>query len=197
MENIVLTPAQEAKAFAERNGFEIKPNARRYRITRKDSDVTIAEVGGYPAALNAMRTQLSADGLRAVLMDHGIDMGNVGAADSQCVESGADAAVIDEDGTVHIPNRVVPYEENKESAIKQIADSAAQYFEEADEATRDRIRQRAANMRQKMTHVVMWRFGNSVFYSLQYPSYASALKAVRQLMPNKRMRPSYVEIRTI
>lgn len=58
------SPAERAKEFAADNGFIIEPVGRRYRITRNNMhNVTIAEVGGYPAALNAMKTQVRADEL--------------------------------------------------------------------------------------------------------------------------------------
>lgn len=53
-----MTPAQEAKEFAAAHGFAILPNGRRYDIwTDYEGDEHqnhIAQVGGYPAALNAM-----------------------------------------------------------------------------------------------------------------------------------------------
>lgn len=58
------SPAERAKEFAADNGFEIVTVGRRYRITRNNMhNVTITEVGGYPAALNAMKTQVRADEL--------------------------------------------------------------------------------------------------------------------------------------
>jgi hypothetical protein len=50
----MTTPSQEAKDFAAANGFTITPNGRRYNVFH-NVDGGVIEVGGYPAALNAMR----------------------------------------------------------------------------------------------------------------------------------------------
>jgi hypothetical protein len=53
----MTTPAEAAKTYAHDHGFTITPEGRRYRITRTvQPSVTVGEVGGYPAALNLMRT---------------------------------------------------------------------------------------------------------------------------------------------
>lgn len=55
----IMTPSKEAKDFAAANGFMIKPVERRYHVMRAGMPlVFVAEVGGYPAALNAMRKWL-------------------------------------------------------------------------------------------------------------------------------------------
>lgn len=59
----LLTPSQEARRYADENGFMIVAVGRRYEIIDKKSIVgnrVIAEVGGYPAALNAMRKVVDA-----------------------------------------------------------------------------------------------------------------------------------------
>ncbi|AAT37751.1 gp57 [Burkholderia phage BcepB1A] len=48
-----MTPAQEAKEYASKHGLTITTNDRRYTIMYGWR--VIAEVGGYPAALNAMK----------------------------------------------------------------------------------------------------------------------------------------------
>lgn len=53
-----MTPAQEAKEFAAAHGFVISQCDRRYEIVHVAHDEAInevANVGGYPAALNAMK----------------------------------------------------------------------------------------------------------------------------------------------
>lgn len=54
-----MTPAQEAKEYAARHGFSIGNvvGAKRYFVYRTGGGTSdaIAEVGGYPAALNAMK----------------------------------------------------------------------------------------------------------------------------------------------
>lgn len=49
-----MTPSQEAKEYAAANGFSIEPVGRRYEIWH-DNDGFVINIGGYPAALNAMR----------------------------------------------------------------------------------------------------------------------------------------------
>ena len=55
--NETLTPAAAAKAYAEQHGFDILPADRRYDVwCGAEADAKhIANVGGYPAALNAMK----------------------------------------------------------------------------------------------------------------------------------------------
>jgi hypothetical protein len=53
-----MTPSEQAKEFARSNGFGIEPVGRRYSITRGIE--VVAEVGGYPAAINAMRKWIDA-----------------------------------------------------------------------------------------------------------------------------------------
>lgn len=56
-----MTPSQQAKEFARANGFSIEPVGRRYTVRRTMSPQclhVVGEVGGYPAALNAMRKWL-------------------------------------------------------------------------------------------------------------------------------------------
>jgi len=48
-----MTPAQEAKAYAEQNGFTIVPNGRRYTVMHPEAPAF--ERGGYPAVLSEMR----------------------------------------------------------------------------------------------------------------------------------------------
>jgi hypothetical protein len=57
LDQVMTTPAQLAKEFAAAHGFSIVPRGRRYAIVKRrhNSIVEIAEVGGYPAALNAMK----------------------------------------------------------------------------------------------------------------------------------------------
>lgn len=52
-----MTPAQEAKEYAAANGFTIRPDRRRYIVEHSDSQYEgyVADVGGYQAALNAMK----------------------------------------------------------------------------------------------------------------------------------------------
>lgn len=54
-----MTPAQEAKEYAAAHGFEIVPTDRRYTITYVHPETFniefVRNVGGYPAALNAMK----------------------------------------------------------------------------------------------------------------------------------------------
>lgn len=56
-----MTPAQEAKEYAAANGFTIRLSGRRYIIEHSDSQYEgyVADVGGYPAALNAMQKFVS------------------------------------------------------------------------------------------------------------------------------------------
>lgn len=55
----MTTPSQLAKEFAAQHGFMIKPVERRYHVMRAGMPLTfVADVGGYPAALNAMRKWL-------------------------------------------------------------------------------------------------------------------------------------------
>jgi len=58
----MTTPAQEAKDFAAANGFTISPLDRRYVVSYPAAqfDTFVANVGGYPAALNAMRKHMDA-----------------------------------------------------------------------------------------------------------------------------------------
>jgi len=58
----MTTPAQEAKDFAAANGFTISPLDRRYVVSYPAAqfDTFVANVGGYPAALNAMRKYMDA-----------------------------------------------------------------------------------------------------------------------------------------
>ena len=58
----MTTPAQEAKDFAAANGFTISPLDRRYVVSYPAAqfDTFVANVGGYPAALNTMRKYMDA-----------------------------------------------------------------------------------------------------------------------------------------
>jgi hypothetical protein len=65
-----MTPAQQAKEFAVANGFTIvSDDKRRYNVLFDGS--LIANVGGYPAALNAMRKHLETSAHADVVSDDG------------------------------------------------------------------------------------------------------------------------------
>lgn len=56
-----MTPSQQAKDFARDNGFTIEPNGRRYDVwfaPEGEPRNHVAQVGGYPAALNAMKAHI-------------------------------------------------------------------------------------------------------------------------------------------
>ncbi len=55
-----LTPAVLAKNYADAHGMVIIKVERRYQIQTKDALELIDEVGGYPAALNAMKRHVEA-----------------------------------------------------------------------------------------------------------------------------------------
>ena len=50
-----MTPAQEAKEYADTHGFNIQPIGRRFDIYRIVDGAHVGNVGGYPASLNAMK----------------------------------------------------------------------------------------------------------------------------------------------
>lgn len=52
------SPAERAKEFAADNGFEIVTVGRRYDVRIRGGVALVANVGGYTAALNAMRAHL-------------------------------------------------------------------------------------------------------------------------------------------
>jgi hypothetical protein len=72
----------------------------------------------------------------------------------------------------------------------KVAPSIA-YGSRLDEMARLPVRKRRAP---RHTHSVEWRYKGGKIHSQPYPSHAEALKAVRQMMCNKRMRPDYVNI---
>lgn len=47
-----MTPSQEAKEYAEKHGFTIVPEGRKYRVFQ--GQTLISTVSGYPAALHCM-----------------------------------------------------------------------------------------------------------------------------------------------
>jgi hypothetical protein len=69
------TPAELAKEFAAANGISIRSEGRRYVLT--DESVVMgkefAEVGGYPAALNAMRKYVETRDAVPISTGHGLD----------------------------------------------------------------------------------------------------------------------------
>jgi hypothetical protein len=58
-----MTPAELAREFAEKHGFTIEPVGRRYKLYRDVDEHgepnVFADVGGYPAALNAMKRYMA------------------------------------------------------------------------------------------------------------------------------------------
>lgn len=75
-----MTPAQEAKDYAAQHGFTIITLGRRYIINHQESpyDTFVAEVGGYPAALNAMKRYVQEQAESAAL-EQARATGKVGA----------------------------------------------------------------------------------------------------------------------
>lgn len=53
-----MTPAQEAKAFAAKNGFHITVDGKRYALTTI-AGINLAEVSSYASALRAMTAYLA------------------------------------------------------------------------------------------------------------------------------------------
>lgn len=96
-----MTPSQAAHKYAGDNGFKIVSNGRRYIISYPAAqfDTFVAEVGGYPAALNAMRKYFEALMTSAcaeqVEMCAALDIGEPGGDKTvynipdECVASGA------------------------------------------------------------------------------------------------------------
>lgn len=75
-----MTPAQEAKDYAAQHGFTIITLGRRYIINHQESpyDTFVAEVGGYPAALNAMKRYVQQQ-TESSALEQARETGNVGA----------------------------------------------------------------------------------------------------------------------
>lgn len=78
-----MTPAQEAKEYAELHGYKIVPNGRRYDVFTdyEGDDVQnhVANVGSYLVALNAMKRhddELIAEAEPPVLIDSNAPHGN-------------------------------------------------------------------------------------------------------------------------
>lgn len=187
-----MTPAQEAKEYATANGFTIEPVGRRYRIARAMiPTVTIAEVGGYPAALNAMKTQVSADD--ALKTDESIawfERIEGSTIDELCA---GDTLILPEpnEGPIATANDLTVYH-----------NAVAPNFNDFDSAAQERIRKAAKVIRKQrsliMTHQVVMHFSSGT-HELAYPSYPAAIKGVRQVLSGmqKRYHPSFVTIQRI
>jgi hypothetical protein len=73
----MTTPSQLAKDFAAQHGFTITPEGRRYVLSHKGNragvpDLWATDVGGYRAALNAMKARI--EDLRVANEAHAVDM---------------------------------------------------------------------------------------------------------------------------
>jgi hypothetical protein len=85
----MTTPSQRAKEFATQHGFKITPNGRRYDV--EHGNELVANVGGYEAALNAMKARLES-GLQVsqdAAFNNPRDAAMMPAIPDECAASGA------------------------------------------------------------------------------------------------------------
>ena len=227
-----LSPAVLAKDYAAAHGFTIEPVGRRYRITYSAAqfDTFVAEVGGYPAALNAMRKYSDALNVTAnsgcPCAPEG-DGTNIKCPDPVTGKLGCDAptckgANCTSNGTTpHSAECLAEYEQTCAGGslvLPKPGEGSVAYtqtfgravrnkllygdergmkgvdFPFEDDASKNRIRKRARELAKPAPWQVEFSHRAGKIYKVAYATRAEALKAVRQLMPNKRMRPTYINI---
>lgn len=159
-----MTPAQEAKEYAAQNGFSIGAvvGAKRYFIYRTRNGVShgdaIAEVGGYPAALNAMKRYVQEQAESAAL--------------EQARETGKVGALV---GDVNATNVEIM------DSGRMVAD-----FPFEDEASKARIRAEARRIHKPEPGSPEWyarnpwRIVGPGYFPMAYATRADALKTVRR-----------------
>jgi hypothetical protein len=91
----MTTPSQLAKDFAAQHGFTITPEGRRYVLSHKGDragvpDLWATDVGGYPAALNAMKARI--EDLRVA--NEAIDDGACKSCDNDKCTTGAECVTL-------------------------------------------------------------------------------------------------------
>jgi len=200
-----MTPAQEAKAYAAANGFVLGtiPATRRYtvRVLNKATGVAIddpiAEVGGYPAALNAMKrhVEVNSNLARAIQLattpklDAAILSDNVRAILSVNVHAIQLASGVELDQLAEAWN--LPKRECKVSG-KPHPQTDADY---RNVLLRNSARRMPVPKLIKYTHRLEFRMRpDGHTFHWDYPSHAQALRELRQTMSNKQQRPIYVNL---
>jgi hypothetical protein len=186
-----MTPAQEAKAYAEQHGFTIVPNGRRYTVMHPVAPAF--ERGGYPAVLSEMRFIVNtlnvaectapADVVETPNPCIDIPVMTNGSAtlengDIVVIRDGAPVSVVDPvSGIAYVPKLTLQGNVERDMPFG--------IFSEAAQA---RIRKRAADMRQsqhKPYHAII-RFASKVpgfdeAFSRPFLTRGEALKYIRQM----------------
>lgn len=197
-----MTASQEAKDFAVANRFNITTNGRRYVVSH-DDDGIVVEVGGYPAALNAMRmyVPLADRTLRDVVIDEPIPAGA-----KFTIESMPDGTLRSQ---VFTPNAHGPFADAVGATIAArpaelppgtSVDMPKPFrftpgddipFDEFNDASKARIRAAATKMRAKKPLPARWvlriEYNGIKFAEGRYACRADAVKESRREMNESRM----------